>query len=228
MGRPAINTVFNPAADKDLFNQTRPPQPGDRRPAASSCTNVINTLKFFSSLDTRGRVLATAQAAALAGVLIPDVLAYSRVEPLPAPLNGRALADDVIDVELNITTGGDPLGLFPPRRHGRRALRRRRPAHRLPVALPVPRQAALSSGDPGRAGHPAALRQPFSMGREQHDLDRPASVATRPPCRRLPPAAILVAAGTYSRRGPSPHRRLMSRRLGIPAHRRACGAAGRG
>ena len=45
-------------------------------------------------------------------MLIPDVLVYSRTGTLPAPLNGRALADDVIDVELNVTTGGDPLGLF--------------------------------------------------------------------------------------------------------------------
>ena len=45
-----------------------------------------------------------------------DVLVYSRSNPLglPAPLNGRALADDVIDVELIVTTGGDPLNLFGP------------------------------------------------------------------------------------------------------------------
>ena len=57
-------------------------------------------------------VYSDAQAAALASVLIPDVLVYSRSSTLPAPLNGRALADDVIDVELNVTTGGDPLDLF--------------------------------------------------------------------------------------------------------------------
>ncbi len=110
MGRPAINTVFNPAADKDLFNQTPP----NRQATASDGKfrkNVINGLKFFSSLDSEG-AYSDAQAAALAGVLIPDVLVYSRSSSLPAPLNGRALADDVIDVELNVTTGGDPLGLF--------------------------------------------------------------------------------------------------------------------
>ena len=110
MGRPAINTVFNPAADKDLFNRTPPSQ---QRTASGGKfrTNVINGLKFFSSLDTEG-AYSTAQAGALADVLIPDVLVYSRTSTLPAPLNGRALADDVIDVELNVTTGGDPLGLF--------------------------------------------------------------------------------------------------------------------
>jgi hypothetical protein len=110
MGRPAINTVFNPTADKNLFNRTPP----SRQATASNGkfrTNVINGLKFFSSLDSEG-AYSDAQAAALASVLIPDVLVYSRSSSLPAPLNGRALADDVIDVELNVTTGGDPLGLF--------------------------------------------------------------------------------------------------------------------
>jgi hypothetical protein len=110
MGRPAINTVFNPAADKDLFNRTPP----NRQATASNGkfrNNVISGLKFYSSLDAEG-AYSDAQAAALAGVLIPDVLVYSRSSSLPAPLNGRALADDVIDVELNVTTGGDPLGLF--------------------------------------------------------------------------------------------------------------------
>ena len=110
MGRPAINTVFNPVADKDLFNRT-PPSRQATAYDGKFRKNVIGGLKFFSSLDKEG-AYSNAQAAALAGVLIPDVLVYSRSSKLPAPLNGRALADDVIDVELNVTTGGDPLGLF--------------------------------------------------------------------------------------------------------------------
>jgi hypothetical protein len=110
MGRPAINTVFNPAADKNLFNQTAPSQQATAA-GGKFRTNVINGLRFFSSLDAEG-AYTDAQAGALASVLIPDVLPYSRTSSLPAPLNGRALADDVIDVELNVTTGGDPLGLF--------------------------------------------------------------------------------------------------------------------
>jgi hypothetical protein len=113
MGRPAINTVFNPAADKDAFNRTSPSQQATAF-GGKFRTNVINGLKFFSGLDSEG-AYTDAQAAALASVLIPDVLVYSRSSSLPAPLNGRALADDVIDVELNVTTGGDPLGLFPGR-----------------------------------------------------------------------------------------------------------------
>ena len=113
MGRPAINTVFNPAADKNDFNRT-PPNKQATAFGGKFRQNVINGLKFFSSLDSEG-AYSDAQAAALASVLIPDVLVYSRSSSLPAPLNGRALADDVIDVELNVTTGGDPLGLFPGR-----------------------------------------------------------------------------------------------------------------
>jgi uncharacterized protein DUF4331 len=110
MGRPAISTVFNPTADKDLFNRT-PPHRQATAFGGKFRTNVINGLKFYSGLDTEG-AYSNAQAGALADVLIPDVLVYSRSSSLPAPLNGRALADDVIDVELNVTTGGDPLGLF--------------------------------------------------------------------------------------------------------------------
>jgi uncharacterized protein DUF4331 len=110
MGRPAINTVFNPSADKNLFNVTPPAQ---QRTASGGkfFQNVVNGLKFYSSLDSEG-AYSQAQAEALASVLIPDVLPYSRSSTLPAPLNGRALANDVIDVELNVTTGGDPLNLF--------------------------------------------------------------------------------------------------------------------
>lgn len=112
MGRPAISTVFNPAADKNAFNETAPSAQATAM-GGKFRTNVINGLTFFSSLDSEGSYSAD-QAGFLASVLIPDVLVYSRTNALglPAPLNGRALADDVIDVELIVTTGGDPLNLF--------------------------------------------------------------------------------------------------------------------
>jgi hypothetical protein len=112
MGRPAISTVFNPAADKNAFNETAPSAQATAM-GGKFRTNVINGLNFFSSLDSEGSYSA-GQSAFLADVLIPDVLVYSRTNALglPAPLNGRALADDVIDVELIVTTGGDPLNLF--------------------------------------------------------------------------------------------------------------------
>jgi hypothetical protein len=110
MGRPAINTVFNPTADKNDFNRTAPHRQATAF-GGKFRTNVVDTLLAFSALDSEGPY-AQGEAEALAAVLIPDVLTYSRSSSLPAPLNGRGLADDVIDTELNIVTGGDPLGLF--------------------------------------------------------------------------------------------------------------------
>ena len=112
-GRPAINTVVNstgpivqaPSGQKVIFNGASPS--GD----AGFTAAVVNALLAFSSLDPEGPYSA-AQAGALAGVLLPDVLTYDKNSTLPAPLNGRGLADDVIDVELRVITGGDPLGLF--------------------------------------------------------------------------------------------------------------------
>ena len=114
MGRPAINTLFNPSADKNDFNRTAPSAQATAF-GGKFRTNVVNGLNFFSGLDTEGSYSAN-QKAFLASILIPDVLVYSRTNALglPAPLNGRALADDVIDVELIVTTGGDPLNLFGP------------------------------------------------------------------------------------------------------------------
>jgi hypothetical protein len=115
MGRPAINTVFNStAADKEQFNRTAPAD----QPTVDGGkfrNNTIGVLKALSgATDTEG-AYSDAQAGALASVLIPDVITYDTRTAAVGPLNGRALADDVIDVELNITTGGDPLGLFPDR-----------------------------------------------------------------------------------------------------------------
>lgn len=113
MGRPAINTVFNlSGADKDLFNRTAPSMQATAS-GGKFVNNVTGVLQFLSGLDSEG-AYSNDQAGFLASVLIPDVLVYSRSNPLgfPAPLNGRALADDVIDVELIVSTGGDPLNLF--------------------------------------------------------------------------------------------------------------------
>ncbi len=113
MGRPAINTVVNssgplvqaPSGNKALFNAGHP------KNDAVFTDAVIHALQVFSSLDSEGSYL-DAQAAALAGVLLPDVIRYDTSTAAAGPLNGRALADDVIDIELRIVTGGDPLGLF--------------------------------------------------------------------------------------------------------------------
>jgi hypothetical protein len=112
MGRPAINTVFNSsAADKEQFNRTAPSVQATVD-GGKFRNNVIAVLQGLSgATDTEG-AYSSGQAGALASVLIPDVITYDTRTAAVGPLNGRALADDVIDVELNITTGGDPLGLF--------------------------------------------------------------------------------------------------------------------
>jgi hypothetical protein len=101
-GRPAINTVFNAGDDKNLFNQSNPVQ--DRTRFGD---NVVSVLKAFSALDTEG-AYSNNQARTLRNVLLPDILTYDTSTPAAGPLNGRALADDVIDAELNIVTGGFP------------------------------------------------------------------------------------------------------------------------
>jgi len=102
MGRPAINTVFNKGADKNRFNAGDPMN--DYRDFA---TNVNGVLEHFSGLDAEG-AYSTAEADGLAHVLLPDVLTYTTGTVAAGPLNGRGLADDVIDAELNIVTGGYP------------------------------------------------------------------------------------------------------------------------
>ena len=117
MGRPAINTVVNssgPVVDapdeaKNVFNAGIPSDD----PAAFTQA-VVDALQAYSALDSEGPY-SDAEAAALAGVLLPDYISYDTSTAAAGPLNGRALADDVIDIELTIVTGGDPLGLFPGR-----------------------------------------------------------------------------------------------------------------
>ena len=183
MGRPAINTVFNPAADKDLFNGT-PPSRQATAAGGKFRNNVINSLKFFSSLDSEGRY-SDAQAAALAGVLIPDVLVYSRTSTLPAPLNGRALADDVIDVELNVTTGGDPLGLFPNRDATGAVPGDGVGPHTDYLAqLPVPREARTRSGPRSEGGR---VRSPSD---HPHERDVPRCIRQQHAIRYAGPRTL--------------------------------------
>jgi hypothetical protein len=100
MGRPAINTVFNAGADKNAFNAGRP-----RDDLAVFGDNVAAVLDTFSALDTEGPY-TEADRDTLVGVLLPDILTYDTATAAAGPLNGRGLADDVIDAELNIVTGG--------------------------------------------------------------------------------------------------------------------------
>ena len=100
VGRPAINTVFNGGAEKNAFNVGRP-----RDDLDVFGGNVADVLDTFSALDSEGAYSMSTNDA-LVGTLLPDVLTYDTSTPAAGPLNGRALADDVIDVELNLVTGG--------------------------------------------------------------------------------------------------------------------------
>lgn len=95
MGRPAINTVFNHGDEKNVFNQSQPKD--DFRAPFSD--NVINAFKALGGYSQ-------AQAETFAHVLLPDVLTYDTRTKAAGPLNGRGLADDVIDGELGLVTNG--------------------------------------------------------------------------------------------------------------------------
>lgn len=117
MGRPAINTVFNTSLvdgnagqTKNRFNTTPPSQ---QRTAFGGLfrANVITTLTNINQvLGTDDAFGCTDYDATTAGViadiLLPDVITYDVTTAAEGPLNGRALADDVIDIELGLTTNG--------------------------------------------------------------------------------------------------------------------------
>ena len=92
MGRPAINTVLVPSTLKDAFNR------GDPRNDRADFGDAVRT-----SLMNLGNDAPT--SAALADALLPDILTLD-VTNAGGFLNGRRLADDVIDIELNLLTGG--------------------------------------------------------------------------------------------------------------------------
>jgi len=114
MARPAINTVFTVSADKNTFNTTVPSQMG-----------AAFQSKFQTRLGalTGGTYTTNAlgqTAAAFTTLLATDVLNVKMngtttfFDGMAAnTLSGRALADDVIDVELLLIFGG-PTGTSNP------------------------------------------------------------------------------------------------------------------
>ena len=117
MGRPAINTVFNNALvdpnsgqTKNRFNATAP---AGQRTAYDGLfrNNIIATLTNINAVLGTDDAFGCSDydagtAGAIADILLPDVLTYDTSTAAAGPLNGRALADDVIDVELGLTTNG--------------------------------------------------------------------------------------------------------------------------
>lgn len=98
MGRPAIATVLIPDGLEDSFNTTHPTE--DR---VEWQPDVEAALLALSGLD--GTPYSAAEAEGIAEFLLPDILTVDLSQPAAFP-NGRALADDVIDGELPIVTGG--------------------------------------------------------------------------------------------------------------------------
>lgn len=104
MARPAINTVFNLGADKDLFNTTIPSAMG----AAFQAKFQARLLALNPGYTSNALGLS---ASAFTGVLATDVLTVSTTGTTTFfdgtnVLTGRALGDDVIDTELLLIFGG--------------------------------------------------------------------------------------------------------------------------
>jgi hypothetical protein len=93
-GRPGINTVLMPDALKDAFNSGSPETDAQFRDAAKTELGLL-----FGTPD--------ATRATQVNLLLPDVLTLkTRDADGFDKLNGRRLADDVIDVELSLLTSG--------------------------------------------------------------------------------------------------------------------------
>lgn len=111
MGRPAINTVFINAAAKDSFNTTIPSQ----MPTRFTSKIKAQLLALNPGYTTN---LLTLNADVFTSVLVNDVLGVSTTGVTTFydgtnVLTGRALGDDVIDVELTLIFGG-PAGTSNP------------------------------------------------------------------------------------------------------------------
>lgn len=104
MGRPAINTVFVSSGNKDSFNTTTPSTMGSSFQAAFQSKLLALNPGYTTNL-------LTLDAPTFTTVLATDVLNVSTTAPTTFydgtnVLTGRALADDVIDVELILIFGG--------------------------------------------------------------------------------------------------------------------------
>lgn len=111
MARPAINTVFVGTTEKDVFNTTTPSAMG----AAFSAKFKTRLLALNGAYTTNA---LGQNADAFTGLLAVDVLNVSTTGVTTFfdgtnVLTGRALADDVIDVELLLIFGG-PAGTSNP------------------------------------------------------------------------------------------------------------------
>ena len=109
MGRPAVNTVFVSSASKDLFNTTIPSEQNNLFQTMFQNNLVALSPAFANPEDTNALGL---NATTFTNVLATDVLNVS-LDGVTTffdgtnVLTGRALADDVITVELLLIFGGE-------------------------------------------------------------------------------------------------------------------------
>lgn len=99
---PALNTVFIGSSDKDAYNATVPADD-----VATWSNQFEATLLALSGLDGSGYTQAEAEF--VTSLLLPDVLTLDTTSTAgftTGPLNGRQPAEDVIDFELFVVTGG--------------------------------------------------------------------------------------------------------------------------
>ncbi|ANW97357.1 hypothetical protein AXE80_14100 [Wenyingzhuangia fucanilytica] len=109
MGRPAVNTVFVASADKDVFNKTIPSKQGAAF-ASKFKTNLEALSPAFNESTDKNALGQTSTA--FTTLLATDVLNVSLDGTTTFydgtnVLTGRALADDVITVELILIFGGE-------------------------------------------------------------------------------------------------------------------------
>jgi hypothetical protein len=95
MGRPAINTALIGSSRKDEFNLGAP-----ANDAAAFGTDVRARIQALNGGDVT-------HANNVAGALLPDILTFD-TSSASGFLNGRRLADDVIDAELTLLTNSSP------------------------------------------------------------------------------------------------------------------------
>ena len=109
MGRPAVNTVFTSSGMKDAFNTTIPSQQGAAFQGMFQMNLEALSPAYTNMGDANALTLTSAQ---FTGLLATDVLNVSLDGTTTFfdgtnVLTGRALADDVITVELLLIFGGE-------------------------------------------------------------------------------------------------------------------------
>lgn len=113
MGRPAVNTVFVSSGNKDSFNTTTPSTMGANfQSAFETKLLALNPGYTTNALGLDATTFTTVLATDVLGVSTNGTTTFFDGTNV---LTGRALADDVIDVELLLIfggpSGGDNAGL---------------------------------------------------------------------------------------------------------------------